>query len=610
MSPTGFYSFKFKESLAGEALKKGLVSPLKVYQTRLELLKLKVLADYDELVCLPSLKIDKHWYQIETAKKVIKQLGGRAMLADEVGLGKTIEAGIIIKEYFIRKQIKSLLVITPATLVSQWQEELETKFGLSTITTEQRECSPEQFWNNNSLIVASINTAKHKRHKELVSSRAWDLVVVDEAHHLKNRRTQNWKLINAIKKRFILLLTATPVQNNLIELYNLLTLLKPGLLKTESDFKKKYVGSRDGRQAQNPQELRELMREVMIRNTRSCVDVKLPKRFATTITVIPDSAEQSIYSLLNYYIRKISLVKGIDRLSRNNLLMRAGSSPTALESSLSRIRGKIEEQLAKQERDKDKAQENLEAVDLDPEAKIEAEKDYLLMKELSNSLAQFSETIKSLQRFGKAEKLIELLKENRQKTLIFINNRDTHNYLSSYLTKAQIAHVSFLGQMSLQAKDEAVEKFREEVNVMLASETGGEGRNLQFANTIINYDLPWNPMKIEQRIGRLHRIGQTQDVFIFNFCNRGSIEEYLLKILHDKINMFELVVGEIEMILGYMGENFDFSETIVDLWLKNSESIDLDKAFSNLGTQLLEAKYTYQKVHDYDEKLFGDDLEV
>lgn len=606
MTKTAAYSFKFKESPAQLALKQGKVSPLNVYQSRLELLKLKVLADYDELVCLPELKIDKHWYQIETAKKVIKQLGGRAMLADEVGLGKTIEAGIIIKEYFVRSQIKSLLVITPATLVSQWQEELETKFGISTITTDQRESTPSEFWNNNLKIVASINTAKHRSHKEFVASRTWDLVVVDEAHHLKNKRTQNWKLVNSIKKRFILLLTATPVQNNLIELYNLLTLLKPGLLKTESDFKKKYVGSRDGRKAQNPQELRELMREVMIRNTRSCVDVKLPKRFATTITVIPDRDEQNIYNLLNFYIRKISLVKGIDKLSRNNLLMRAGSSPTALFSSLLRIKAKIDDQITQIENKKDSP----EQIEIAPQIKIEAEKDYLLMKELSNSLSQFSQTIKNLNQFGKAEKLIELLKKNQQKTLIFINNRDTHNYLSDYLKKAKINHVSFLGQMSLQAKDEAVEKFREEVNVMLASETGGEGRNLQFANTIINYDLPWNPMKIEQRIGRLHRIGQTQDVFIFNLCNRGSIEEYLLKILHDKINMFELVVGEIEMILGYMGEEFDFSETIVDLWLKNSDDIDLAREFNNLGTQLLNAKYTYQKVHEYDQQIFGDDLEV
>ncbi len=398
-------------------------------------------------------------------------------------------------------------------------------------------------------------------------------------------------------------------------MYNLLTLLKPGLLKTEADFKKKYVRSRDGREAQNPEELRQLMREVMVRNTRSCVDVKLPKRFATTITVVADEAEREINNLLNYYIRKISLVKGIDKLSRNNLLMRAGSSPTALISSISRIKEKITRQLELLKAEETEANQQL-ALDSDLSLetengiKIEDTNNYMLLMELSHSLNQFVGTIGDLKQFGKAKKLIELLKENNQKTLVFINERDTHNYLSEYLERAGIKHVSFLGQMSLQAKDAAVEKFRGEVDVMLASETGGEGRNLQFANTIINYSLPWNPMKIEQRIGRLHRIGQTQDVFIFNFCNQGSIEEYLLKILHDKINMFELVVGEIEMILGYMGEDFDFSETIVALWLKNSESQDLDKAFAKLGTEMLNAKYTYQKVHEYDEKLFGDDLEV
>ena len=145
---------------------------------------------------------------------------------------------------------------------------------------------------------------------------------------------------------------------------------------------------------------------------------------------------------------------------------------------------------------------------------------------------------------------------------------------------------------------------------MLASETGGEGRNLQFANTIVNYDLPWNPMKIEQRIGRLHRIGQTQDVFIFNFCLANSIEAYILKILHDKINMFELVVGEIETILGHMGDEFDFSETVIDLWLANEKPKQLNTAFGSLGQQLLDAKHSYQEIQEFDEKLFGDEFEA
>ncbi|MDJ0596943.1 MAG: SNF2-related protein, partial [Pleurocapsa sp. MO_226.B13] len=323
------YSFRFVESTAANALLNEQVSELSNYEARLSLFQLKVLADYDQLVCLPALHhIDKHWYQIETAKKVIKQFGGRAMLSDEVGLGKTIEAAIICKEYLARGQIKSLLVLTPATLVSQWQMELNEKFAIATITTDERDCSPEEFWQLNDRIVASINTAKHKSHFQHVTARDWDLVIVDEAHHLKNRRTLNWKLVNAIKKRFILMLTATPVQNNLVELFNLLTLLKPGLLNTEAQFKQEYVGSSNGRVPKNPEKLRQLMREVMVRNTRSVVDVKLPKRFASTITVQPQAKERELYAAINQYLRQHP--GGIDKLTRNNLLMRSGSSPIAL----------------------------------------------------------------------------------------------------------------------------------------------------------------------------------------------------------------------------------------------------------------------------------------
>jgi SNF2 family DNA or RNA helicase len=275
------------------------------------------MADYDQLTCLSSLTaIDKYWYQIETAKKVLRQLGGRALLADEVGLGKTIEAGLIIAEYLARGMVRSLLILTPASLVSQWQLELSEKFNISTITTDARDLqqAPEEFWTENPRIVASINTAKSAKNYAFVTNRAWDLVVVDEAHHLKNRSTLNWKLVNDLQKRFILMLTATPVQNSLVELFNLLTLLKPGLLQTEALFKKQYVDSKNGRMPKNPEQLRSLMREVMIRNTRALVDVKLPKRFATTITVVPDKAEQQLYQDLSAYLRLQTA--GLDRLSQ------------------------------------------------------------------------------------------------------------------------------------------------------------------------------------------------------------------------------------------------------------------------------------------------------
>ncbi|MBC1222545.1 DEAD/DEAH box helicase family protein [Nostoc sp. UCD121] len=565
------YTFKFNSDTAKSALKAGKYDPLNFYEARLNLFNLSVMADYDQLICLPTLTaIDKYWYQIETARKVLRQLGGRALLADEVGLGKTIEAGLIIAEYLARGMVQSMLVLTPASLVSQWQSELSDKFNIATITTDNRDPQQpiDEFWTNNPRIIASLNTAKSAKHYPHVTSRTWDLVVVDEAHHLKNRTTLNWKLVNALNKRFILMLTATPVQNSLIELFNLLTLLKPGLLQTEAAFKKEYVDSRNGRVPKNPEKLRSLMREVMVRNTRALVDVKLPKRFATTITVTPAAGEEKLYQDLSEYLRNSE--DKLDRLSRTNLLMRAGSSPGALADSLKQLTKRLPDEELK-------------------------------------SLARRAAQVKQVE---KAKVLVEMLSKSSQKTLVFTTHKATSTYLAQTLLAANIPFAEFTGGMSLKQKDEAIAAFRDTVSVLLASETGGEGRNIQFANAIVNYDLPWNPMKIEQRIGRIHRIGQTQDVFIFNFCLKGSIEEYILRILHDKINMFELVVGEIETILGNVDDEFDFSEIVMDIWLKHQVKPELDTAFEQLADNLLKAKNQYQQIQELDEQIFGEDFEA
>jgi SNF2 family DNA or RNA helicase len=574
------YTFKFNHSSALQALADGLCDNLDYYEARKKLFNLSVMADYDQLVCLPTLTgIDKHWYQIETARKVLRQLGGRALLADEVGLGKTIEAGLILSEYLARGMIQSLLILTPASLVSQWQLELKTKFGIDTVTSDDntRQLNPDEFWSTNNRLIASLNTAKSAKHFNLVTSRNWDLVIVDEAHHLKNRSTLNWKLVNALNKRFILMLTATPVQNSLVELFNLLTLLKPGLLKTEAAFKKEYVSSKNGRVPKNPEKLRQLMREVMVRNTRSLVDVQLPKRFATTITVSPSQSEEKLYQDLTDYVRSLEIggldtakTQKLDKFSRTTLLMRAGSSPQALADSLKNLAKKFP----------------------------------------SDELKTLTRRASQIKQVEKAASLVDLLKKSTQKTIVFTTHRATSAYLAKTLEEAGIPFAQFLGDMSLKEKDAAIEDFREHVPVLLASETGGEGRNIQFANAIVNYDLPWNPMKIEQRIGRIHRIGQTQDVFIFNFCLKDSIEEYILKILHDKINMFELVVGEIETILGNVDEEFDFSEVVIDIWLKHQAKPELDTAFENLAAELIKAKDKYRETSELDEQIFGEDFEA
>lgn len=564
------YTFQFSSSAALEALRSGTYDPIEFYQARLDVFNLSVMADYDQLVCLPTLTaIDKYWYQIETARKVLRQLGGRALLADEVGLGKTIEAGLICAEYLARGMVSSLLILTPASLVSQWQQELSEKFGITAVTTDDRnpQQSLEAFWTENPRIIASLNTAKSAKHFAAVTGRTWDLVVVDEAHHLKNRATLNWKLVNALNKRFMLMLTATPVQNSLVELFNLLTLLKPGLLQTEALFKKEYVDSKNGRVPKNPDKLRSLMREVMVRNTRALVDVKLPKRFATTITVEPSAGERKLYQDLNDYLRSDET---LDKLSRTNLLMRAGSSPRALAESLKHLTQRI------------------------PSEELKA-------------LAKRATQVKQVE---KAKALVEMLKKSRQKTLVFSTHKATSAYLAKTLEAADIPFAEFQGGMSLKEKDGAIAAFRDTVSVLLASETGGEGRNIQFANVIVNYDLPWNPMKIEQRIGRIHRIGQTQDVFIFNFCLKDSIEEYILRVLHDKINMFELVVGEVETILGNVDDDFDFSDVVMGIWLSHQAKPELDHAFDQFADNLLQAKDQYRQNQALDEQIFGEEFEA
>ena len=181
-------------------------------------------------------------HQIETVRKVLRRFRGRVLLADEVGLGKTIEACLLLREYLLRGLAKRVLILVPTPLVSQWREELASKFHLEFSTPPRTGAADRpEYWQNADRVLASLAFTKSRKRAELVTEVPWDLVIVNEAHHCKNRATQNWRLVNALKRRHLFLLTATPVQNNLLELYNLLTLLEPGHLKTETDFKRQYV---------------------------------------------------------------------------------------------------------------------------------------------------------------------------------------------------------------------------------------------------------------------------------------------------------------------------------------------------------------------------------
>jgi SNF2 family DNA or RNA helicase len=541
---------------------------------------LRLAQSFEDLVCLPSLTgVDSYVYQHETVRKVLRHFKGRALLADEVGLGKTIEACLVLKEYWARGMVRKALVLSPPSLVSQWKGELAEKFGFAPVSPDGAEFrrDPERFWKTEPLIVASIAMARLEPHAAALAGTPWDMVIVDEAHCLKNRVSSNWKLVDSLEKKFILMLTATPVENNLIELYNLITLLKPGLLATEAEFRKQFVNAAKPKAPKNPGGLRALLAEVMVRNTRSAVDVRLPHRVAASVVVAPSAAEAELYERVSTFVaERYRPGEHSGAMTLGWLQRQAGSSPQALSRSIAR-------RLAGQEREDPHNAAELEAI-----------------LDLASHIGDGS----------KGMQLGDMLSARQAKTVVFTEFVPTLEHLAEVCRRRNIRYALFSGDLSRAEKDAAIAHFRDEADVLLSTAAGGEGRNLQFADTVINFDLPWNPMRLEQRVGRVHRIGQEREVFIFNFCQAGSVEEHLLRVLHDKVNMFELVVGEMDAILGSLDDARDFAEVVMDLWISARQTGGMDEAFDDLGRRLLAAKAEHAQVKELDEALFHRDFEV
>ncbi len=556
-----------------DLLDRGESGPAEDFFLRYDLAHASLFQTFDELLCLPHLRgVDHYWYQVETARKVLKQFRGRVLLADEVGLGKTIEAGMVLKEYLLRGMAERILILTPPALVGQWHEEMETKFGVEFMDSHDPllHRDPALFWAH-PRIIASIATARREAHARHLAQRNFDLVIVDEAHHLKNRSSKNWKFVDGLQKRFLLLLSATPIQNSLIELYNLLTLLKPGIFRTEREFRSLYVTPGNPRLPANRERLRELMRDVMVRNTRALVDVRLPPRRAATVIAEPAAEELRCYQDLSRLLRSLSEEDlAQHRMALHRLLEAAGSSPRAARASLERF--------------------------VRPE----------LPAEWQEILGRYA----GLSRSAKGDALLGLLERNpAEKKIVFVRFRESLHMLGDLLAERAIPFCSFEGSMSGTEKDAAIERFREDVPVLLSTESGGEGRNLQFCNTLINFDLPWNPQLIEQRIGRVHRIGQTREVFVFNLAAKHTVEEHILRILDEKIHMFELVVGEIQSILGEMEEEQAFANLVFKAWVAQTEE-DRRSAFARIGEQLVAARQEYEAAKALDEEVFGEEFEV
>ncbi|MFC9541364.1 DEAD/DEAH box helicase [Lysinibacillus sp. NPDC056959] len=474
-----------------------------LYKMNYDIVKMKLITDFTGLQAtkyLPNLKPLTH--QLEAAETVIERMNGKAILADEVGLGKTIEAGLILKEYLIRGLVKRVLILAPASLINQWIEELNIKFHIPAIAYKKN-VSIERY----DVLIMSMDTAKKSPHKERIYEQNYDMIIIDEAHKLKNHKTQIYEFVQGLKKKFCLLLTATPIQNDVFELFYLISLLKPGHLGNYDTFQSAFSASKHD--LEHNDYLKELVNQVMVRNRREDTGIEWTNRRVQIVPIRFTKEEEEVYNLLG-------TLQNTGSFSMITLQKEMCSSKEATALTLSKM-----------------LEDNAQS------------------QEIEDILAK----LMALEVNSKAKKTLEIVEQAKDKVIIFTEYRATQIYLQWYLHSNGITSVLFNGKYNKSKRDYMKHLFKERAQVLIATEAGGEGINLQFCHHVINYDLPWNPMKLEQRIGRVHRLGQEHDVHIYNLAIANTIEENILALLHTKIDVFEKVVGDLDAILSNFKES-------------------------------------------------------
>jgi SNF2 family DNA or RNA helicase len=380
------------------------------------------------------------------------------------------------------------------------------------------------------------------------------------------------------------MLTATPVQNNLMELYSLITILSPGQLGTVRGFRSHYLDRADHRQPKNAPALRRLLNDVMIRNRRSKVDVHFPKRRAAIYHLALSEDEWRLYADTTDYIRRRFRMGESNKYLRLTLMIlqrELSSSPQAVAGTLRKMVN-------------DRGYDDATRAELH----------------------EFLELAESIPVSRKLLAVEEILERFPGQFLIFTEFRKTLDSIVTRLESLGISTVGFHGGLSIQQKEAAVNAFRGDeesglagVRVMVSTESGAEGRNLQFCHQLINYDLPWNPMRVEQRIGRLHRLGQVNDVTIFNLSCSETIEAHIIDLLARKIRMFELVIGELDLILGNVDGAKSFEDLLRQAWESSESNEDLGERIEGIGEALVNARQSYNIVRETNE-IFDDALGV
>jgi SNF2 family DNA or RNA helicase len=467
-------------------------------------------------------------YQKEGALKIIRDLNCTALLADEVGLGKTITTGMVIKESITRGFAKTILILVPPSLVDQWSAELKEKFNL-----DFKIIKNEESWEGVELAIASIDKVKvfnkkigrfnhYKAHQI-----SWDLLIVDEGHKLKARRTVRWKFVDKLQKKRFLILTATPFQNDLIELYNLLHLLKRGHLGTIKEFKKKFMNRGNKRYPLNPLELRKKLEEVMVRRRRTQTGINYKKRIPKIISVKLTPKEKEIYDATcemlknEYYSANGEAING--KLIIFAILPKVTSSSKSAKESLMRI--------------------------------VQDEKYHEKTREIANKIIEEYESVGVDSKMKKLVEIVEDIKKENpdDQILIYTRHPSTLEYIIENLKHLNLEIIEFTGGLDREERTRRVKRFKEGADILISTDTGAEGLNFQFCRNLINYDLPWNPMSVEQRIGRLDRIGQERDINIYSLATKETLEEHVVDLIINKMCCVGLVIGELPIILFNLG---------------------------------------------------------
>jgi SNF2 family DNA or RNA helicase len=466
-----------------------------------------------------------------------------------------------------------VLVLVPASLCEQWRAELWEKFELDFVVSR----GPAGQWGRHPLVISSLEPARHERHRRRVRGANYDLVVVDEAHRRRNHLTLGWKFINDLNPRYLLLLTATPVQNDLRELYNLSTLLRPGTVGTFSQFRRDFLSGHDKRAPRNAPRLRTLLKSVMIRSRRSDTNITFAPRKVETVWVAQTPIERKLYRDVSDFVAES--VRGEEGAPGRRhyftlvvLQKEMGSSWAAARSTL--------EKLARS-----------------PDG-LDHKRLKLLAVRAAEASAQQSKVRTLLKRIGSL---------GGEKCIVFTQFRNTQESIVSALRESGIEPAVFHGELGWREKEEALDHFRAASPVLVSTEAGGEGRNLQFCRIVINYDLPWNPMRVEQRIGRVHRLGQTSDVSIFNLVARDTIESYVLEILEKKIRLFELVVGEVEEILGHWEPEGSFEDEVFKIWVENKDNDQRSRKYAEFAARLAAARKRYHEEQELQKALLPEE---